>query len=338
MLHGHGDDLYNYNVVIKANFSSNVWHSGVQDDLLKHLKKHLSKIENYPAPNADNLSASIANHHQLNNSSVLVTNGATEAFYTIAQAFKYKPVHIGIPTFMEYESACKSHNTAINFFSRHAILEHSFTESLVFICNPNNPDGYSNSLEEIEHLLQHNPQTIFVIDEAYIDFDTKIKSCVSLLNTYQNIIIVKSLTKVFAIPGLRLGYILSSETIIKQLLQYKMPWSVNTLAIEAGIYIFENYADLYPDMEKLQKDSKIIQQQINAINGFKVTSSNTNYFLVKMEHPKAAELKEYLVNKHQLLIRDATNFNGLDSHYIRIACQSADKNKQLINALQQWSF
>lgn len=339
MLYGHGDDLYKYNTTIKGNFSSNVYHLGTDDRLVTHLQNSLPKIENYPAPNADHLSIDIANHHNLNGSNVLVANGATEAFYTIAQAFKQFHVRIGIPTFMEYESACKSQGVHIEFFQRKDILNQSFVEQqLIFLCNPNNPDGYSNSLKEIEQLLKNNPKTTFVIDEAYIDFTTEITSCTELLKQFKNLIIVKSLTKVFAIPGLRLGYILSSEHIIKQLLHYKMPWSVNALAIEVGRFIFKHYDELYPDMNTLISDCKKLQQDIEAIEGFNVTPSHTNYFLVKLKKPKATELKAYLVNEYQLLIRDATNFNGLDAHYIRIACQNNSKNQQLVNALQQWTW
>ena len=338
MMYGHGDDGYRYDTLFKANFSSNVWYEGTSEKLLSHLQQQLAAIANYPTPNADELAAKIARHHKVRPEQILVTNGATEAFYLIATLFFEKRVAIGIPAFAEYEDACVRNQMKINYFDRSALTKTSFDEDLEFFCNPNNPDGFSSTISEIKKLLNTYPKTVFVIDEAYIDFTVEITSCVSLLEKFDNLIIVKSLTKLFTIPGLRLGYIVCPETIKKRLQQSKMPWSVNTMAIEAGKYIYDHYETMQPDMQLLLEYSKLLQQQINAINGFRVIPSATHYFLVKLDTPDAAKLKDYLAYNHQLLIRDASNFRGLDEHYIRIASQCAQKNEVLVKALQAWSI
>lgn len=337
MIYGHGDDGYRYAIPFKANFSSNIWHEGTSEQLLSHLRAQLPSIANYPTPNADVVTQQVANYHRLHPSQVVMTNGATEAFYNITPLFSGKNAAIGIPTFSEYEDACIRSSMKIRYYDRSEILNVSFEEDLVFLCNPNNPDGFSNTVLEIEKLIADFPDTTFVIDEAYIDFTDKIKSCVELLEKFANLIIVKSLTKLFSIPGLRLGYILCSTEIGEKLQHSKIPWSVNTMAIEAGKYIFKNYKALYPDMVTLLRYSSQLQQQINTLNGFTVIPSDTNYFLVKLKTPSASHLKDYLAHTHQLLIRDASNFRGLDGHYIRIASQNPEKNEALINALQQWS-
>ncbi|MEW7277580.1 aminotransferase class I/II-fold pyridoxal phosphate-dependent enzyme [Aquimarina sp. 2201CG1-2-11] len=338
MIYGHGDDGYRYNTSFKANFSSNVWYEGTSEKLLSHLQEQLATIASYPTPNADELATKIAAHHQVQPEQILVTNGATEAFYLIATLFFEKWVAIGIPAFAEYEDACVRNQMKISYFNRSELTTTSFDEDLVFLCNPNNPDGFSTSVSEIKELLTTYPKTVFVIDEAYIDFTIEIASCVSLLEAFDNLIIVKSLTKLFTIPGLRLGYIVCPETIKTRLQQSKMPWSVNTMAIEAGKYIYDHYEAMKPNMSVLLKYSRMLQQQVNAINGFKVIFSATNYFLVKLDTPDAAKLKDYLAHHHQLLIRDASNFRSLDTHYIRIASQCPQKNELLINALQAWSI
>ncbi|WP_106790857.1 histidinol-phosphate transaminase [Aquimarina sp. Aq78] len=337
MIYGHGDDGYRYAIPFKANFSSNIWHDGTSEQLLSYLREQLPLIANYPTPNADVLTQQVADHHGLNSSQVVITNGATEAFYSITPLFSGKKAAIGIPTFSEYEDACLRSNMKIKHFDRSEVLNTSFQEDLVFLCNPNNPDGFCNTVLEIEKLIVEFPDTTFVVDEAYIEFTHKIKSCVELLEKFANLIIVKSLTKLFSIPGLRLGYILCSAEIGKKLQHAKIPWSVNTMAIEAGKYIFKNYKALYPDMATLLGYSSQLQQQIDTLDGFTVTSSNTNYFVVKLETTSAPLLKDYLAHTHQLLIRDASNFRGLSSHYIRIASQNPEKNELLIHALQQWS-
>ncbi|WP_271769406.1 pyridoxal phosphate-dependent aminotransferase [Aquimarina algiphila] len=338
MIYGHGDDGYRYATDFKANFSSNVWYERTSEKLLSHLREHLPAIANYPTPNADELAEKIASHHQLKPDNILITNGATEAFYLIATLFYDKKAAIGVPTFSEYEDACARNKMHLRYYKRVDLQYTNFEDDLVFACNPNNPDGFSTTILEIRALLIKYPDTIFVIDEAYIDFTVQITSCIPLLEEFDNLIIVKSLTKLFSIPGLRLGYIVCNPETKNRLQHSKMPWSVNAMAIEAGKYIFDNYDTIYPNMEILLTYSKTLQKQIDSLNHFTVIPSETNYFLVQLKTPDAAKLKDYLAYTHQLLIRDASNFRGLDKHYIRIASQDSKKNELLINALKEWSI
>ncbi|KAA1245180.1 aminotransferase class I/II-fold pyridoxal phosphate-dependent enzyme [Aquimarina sp. RZ0] len=338
MIYGHGDDGYRYGLAFKANFSSNVWYEKTNDKLISHLQKQLPLIANYPTPNADELAAKIATYHQLETQNIVVTNGATEAFYIIATLFHGKKAAIAMPTFSEYEDACAINKINLSYYKRSDVNNTDFKEDLVFICNPNNPDGLSNTMSEIKELLIKFPDTTFVIDEAYINFTQQITSCIGLLEYFKNLIIVKSLTKLFTIPGLRLGYILCNPEIEKKLKQLKMPWTVNIMAIEAGKYIFDNYTTVSPDMTILLGYSKILQEQINALDHFTVIPSETNYFLVRLKTPEASTLKDYLAYTHKLLIRNASNFRNLDAHYIRIASQNPQKNKLLVNALKEWSI
>ncbi|OEJ99134.1 hypothetical protein A8C32_08135 [Flavivirga aquatica] len=338
MDYGHGDDLYKYEAVnFKANFSSNVWHQGAAKPLVSFLKEQLNTIENYPAPSAESLTKSIEKHHHLPNQSTLVTNGATEAFYLITNTFHSDSVTICTPSFSEYEQASKANHLKLHFIDRASILQHQFNTTLAFICNPNNPDGFENSIEDIEQLAKSFPNTYFIIDEAYTEFTNSNISCISLVNLYPNIVLIKSLTKLFCIPGLRLGYIISNPNFISKLMQHKMPWNVNSLALHAGEFIFKNYDALAPNFNTCFKNLAILKKEINELDGFEVIPSNTSYFLIRMNQPKATELKKHLIHKHQLLIRDASNFRTLDPHYIRIASQSLKQNKLLINALKQWN-
>ncbi len=337
--YGHGDDLHHYKqITFKANFSSNVWYQGAPESLLTYLTSKILSIENYPAPNSENITQLIEEHHNLKAQSSIITNGATEAFYLITNSFHSKSATICTPSFSEYELASKVNKLTMKFVDRKSILSHSFDTEIAFICNPNNPDGFESSTEEIEKLLQQHPDTLFIIDEAYIEFTNTSISCISLIEKYTNIILIKSLTKIFCIPGLRLGYILGNPTIIKKLANHKMPWNVNSMALHAATFIFNNYNTLYPDFETCFKNTLHLQQEINKISGFSIVPTNTTYFLIQLNKPVSKELKSYLVNKHQLLIRDASNFRNLDSHYIRIASQIPEKNQLLINALKQWNF
>lgn len=337
MDYGHGDDQYKFNgITFKANFSSNVYNLGANLKLKKYLKEQLDTIESYPAPSSETLTELITKHHAMAAQNCLVTNGATEAFYLIANTFHSSSVTICTPSFSEYEQACVANNLQIEFIHRKSILQHQFTTQLAFICNPNNPDGYENTCDEIATIAAKHPNTYFIIDEAYTDFTSSTISCVELLHKHSNIILVKSLTKLFCIPGLRLGYILSNSTIISKFMQHKMPWNVNSIALHAGKFIFQNYTDLLPNFKSYFSDAIALQNEINTLDGFEVIPTNTSYFLVRLSQPKASELKLYLVNSHQLLIRNASNFRTLDEHFFRIASQTPQKNNLLIKALREW--
>ena len=207
---------------------------------------------------------------------------------------------------------------------------------VIFICNPNNPDGTIFSKNELITFFKEKPETTFVIDEAYIEFTNTIESVVSLTKEYKNLIVVRSLTKTFTIPGLRLGYIVSNILTIKALLAKKMPWSVNSLAIKAGEYIFKNYEIFQFDVTELIEETTVFKKQLELLNGLKVCKSSTSYFLVELLYASAKELKEYLIVKHQILIRDATNFKGLKGEYIRLSTQSKEANNALIQAIKEW--
>lgn len=334
MLNGHGDDLHLVDGQIKYNFSSNVYYKGCPKPLLGEISKNIHKIQSYPSPIANELNELAAKKFQLNSDQFLFTNGATEAFYLIAQLFSTKKAAIVAPTFSEYEDSCKIFNLDYQLISRTEIKE--TIADLIFICNPNNPNGSIFSKSELESFIKQKPTTTFVIDEAYIEFNNKAESITALIKEYENLIVVRSLTKTFTIPGLRLGYIVSNTTNITKLLNLKMPWSVNLLAIKAGEFIFNNYHTLQFNITELLEETIAFKKELKQIKSIKVYDSNTSYFLVELLHKSAKQLKDYLIEKHKILIRDATNFNKLEGQYIRLSTQNKDANKILIQALKEW--
>lgn len=336
MIVGHGDDLFQFNTKILHNFSSNVYYKGCSSELKKALIAKISSIENYPSPIAQELNKLAADHFKLNENQFLFTNGATEAFYLITQSTCHKKAIIVGPTFAEYEDACKNHKLAYDVVYKTAFFTMDLNDCLVFICNPNNPDGSVFSVSEITDLVKKFPTATFIIDEAYIEFCTETGSVVDFISTYNNLTVVKSVTKTFAIPGLRLGYIISNNTFINSVLRYKLPWTVNSMAIAAGNYIFNNYEQLLFDSKELLSETLHFKNALNNIPNFKVIQGFTTYFLIELEKGSASLLKNYLINEHQILVRDATNFNLIKGEFIRISVQTEQANKQLIKALKQW--
>lgn len=335
MLNGHGDDLHNY-ADIRYNFSSNVYYKGCSSELIQSLEKTLEKsVNNYPSPTAEELSVLASERYGMKSDNFLFFNGATEAFYTIAHIFKNQTVTIFAPTFAEYEGSCNVHDLDIYWKLRNEFNQPIQT-ALAFVCNPNNPDGEIVQTEEIEVFLRRNKETTLVVDEAYIEFTNSIQSVIHLCEQYENLIVVRSLTKVFAIPGLRLGYVVSNPKMIARLSAKKMPWSVNALALKAGEYIFEKYDHLSFSITDLLGEMQQFLQKISDIDWLEVYPTNTTYVLIQLKKGTAAKLKDYLAKEHKILIRDATNFTKLKGESIRLSLQSKEVNDVLINALRQW--
>jgi len=336
MLNGHGDDGYLFGKEIKANFSSNVFYEGMADGLRDHLSDSLYKLNNYPEVNAQHLQKALAAWHNVIPEQVLVTNGATEAFYLIAHAYRNSSATIITPAFAEYEDACVANDMDVLFKEWEYYPNFIAVETpLVFMGNPNNPTGNIVSPPKLWEWINRYPDTIFVLDEAYADFTKSRRSMVQMLSDCKNLIIVKSLTKTYSIPGLRLGYLLGDAEIIQHIQDYKMPWSVNALAIEAGLYIIEHAASLVLPIDRLLADTAALMNELKQY--VTVFDSQTNFFLCKTDKGTAAELKSFLLNEYGILIRDASNFRTLTLQHFRIATQSPEKNALLVKGIAAWT-
>jgi len=336
MIYGHGDDSYKY-TGIRYNFSSNTRPGGLYTGLVKHLRQHIEAAESYPEPMAQALAQRIEEVQGLAAGSVLVCNGAVEAFYLLA-AWRQKSHSLVLsPSFSDYEDACRMYEHHLDFCSNTDLdLETVTYPDMFWMCNPNNPDGKVFEVPKIKAAVRQNPQTLFMLDEAYVDFIERKLSLEQWAPQQPNLVVVRSLTKRFSMPGLRLGYMVAHPDIIQRVSQKLIPWRINVLAQKAGWYCFaDEYQDDF-DLSAYLRESAAFKQGIQALEGFELVPSETPYFLVKTPM-KAKVLKEYLARKHQILIRDASNFRGLDEHYIRLSTQCEEANRELIKALRQWS-
>ena len=337
MINGHGNDLYNYKEEIVSDFSSNIYYKGPDKKLIGHLSEKLRLISDYPNPSAHEILNKLALLYKLKPVNITVTNGSTEALYLIAQFFKGCKSLIIVPSFSEYEDASRVHEhdivfTTTDFFNSDYISQFK----LCWICNPNNPDAKIHSLKNLDEICRENPDTFFVIDEAYAGLTYKFESAISLIERYKNVILVKSLTKDFGIPGIRLGYIIADEEFVEKINNIKMPWNVNSQAIEAASFIIQNYKELEPDVEQVFKESQRFQNELNKVEGLEVIPSSSNFFLVKMKKDRVKLLKDYLIKSYGFLIRDASNFRNLDERFFRLSVRSKDENNCLIKAIIEW--
>ena len=327
MINGHGDDIYQYGG-IRCNFSSNISPLIDTSPLRQHLAERLTLINHYPEPDAYSLEVLIAAKHGISPNEVLVTSGATDAIYLIAQTLRDEGTFaVKRPTFSEYADACRMYGYE----------EAPQGGAVRWLCNPNNPTGELRTTDTVKVLSRRHHWLI--IDQSYEDYTWEPLLSAQTAINMQNVIVIHSMTKRFAIPGLRLGYIIAPSAVIDRLRANYRPWAVNALAIEAGHWLLEQEEPYYrEEMRMLLAQTQYLRERLRNIFGIHVYPTSTNFMLCSIRQSTAAELKEYLLAHHGFLIRDASNFEGLKDCHFRIATQLPEFNVELVEAIKTFVY
>ena len=333
MTYGHGDDTYRYGDQIKMNFSSNIYQRADLTALKEHLARRLNAIGNYPEPEPRELEEIIADKLGIPANMVMVTNGANEAIYLIAQLYSGWASVIPQPTYNEFADACRMFGHVISY-ERTDELNVLPQDRIYWICNPDNPTGNVMVKALVAHIIRKHPRFLHVVDQSYADYTLKPMLQPKEMMDCYNVMILSSLSKKYCIPGLRLGYVTASPIIIERLRDIRQPWTVNTLAIEAGKYLVENDLKILPDMVEYLKEAQRLREQLLAIDGLMVLDTQTHYMLVNIDWADTLELKNWLIENYGILIRDASNFHGLDNHCFRVAAQTPKENDALVEAIK----
>ena len=247
-----------------------------------------------------------------------------------------------MPTFEEYETAAKLSDSKISFFKTMNLSENIdlFISQIpvngcIFICNPNNPTGNILSKKQLTKIISSAKQKscIVFVDECFIELVPQSnQSVINLIKKYDNLFVLRSLTKSFGLAGIRIGYAVASKQIIDVLQKLKIPWSVNILAQEAGIIAIKNKSHLTKSKSIIKKEYDFLKNKISDIQGFECHDSSTNFLLIKTKQDSTKLQKKLL--KKKILIRDCKNFRGLNNHYIRVAIKSHKDNLKLVSALR----
>ena len=208
--------------------------------------------------------------------------------------------------------------------------------TLMWLCNPNNPTGSVVPKEELTAAIKENPDTVFIIDQSYGFFTREPLLSPAEAIAYPNVVQLHSMTKRYALPGLRLGYITARPALLEKIRAVRMPWSVNALAIEAGHYL-ARHPDTAPiDMPRLLAETQRLRDGLNTLPGLTAEPTRTHFFLCRLARGSAAALKQWLAERHGILIRDASNFEGLDEGCFRIATQPPEETDLLVDAIRQY--
>lgn len=335
MLDGHGDDIFQYGDKLKMNFSSNVYSGADLSGLKDHLMQHFDVVGHYPEPEPHELERLLAANLKVPENTVLVTNGAVEAIYLIAQLYKGWASVIPQPTFNEYADACRAFGHLISY-EKTDELDVLPKDRLYWICNPNNPTGNVLLKPLVNRIVRLHPRYLFVLDQSYADYtlEPMLEPC-EVLDCY-NVMILRSLSKSYCIPGLRLGYIYSSPIIIDRLRNIRQPWTVNSLAIEAGKYLLKNQPQMIPDLRAYLQEAQRLRRKLSEIEGLMVMETSTNFMLVNTDFGDTKELKKWLIDHYGILIRDASNFRGLDHYCFRVTARTPEEDDQLVSAIKHY--
>lgn len=346
MIEGHGDDSYKYARPITANFSSNVYNRVDLSDLKAHLCRCINgneascSLSSYPEPEPYTLEARLAARHRLPAGTVCVTNGATEAIYLIAQTFRGTNTAILQPTFSEYADACRMHTHRVTSLYQLPAVQEGYRlpeeVRMLWLCNPNNPTGMVVDKEYLTELINRNSQVCFVIDQSYEYFTMRPVFTAAEAAAFPNVLLLHSMTKRYAVPGLRLGYVTGPSNLLHRLRTNRMPWSVNQLAIEAGLHLLAYDVPNPLDVAAYLQETARLRASLEALGGMEVWTTETHFMLVRLRVGKASALKDYLAEKYGILIRDASNFDGLDEHFFRIATQTREENDRLVEGIAKW--
>lgn len=356
-IHGGNINYYSQKHGLKneeiIDFSANINFLGPPVQLKKYINSNFNMIRHYPEPNSGQLKKLLGNRLNLPPKNTIIGNGAVELIYQLIKVVKPKKSLMIAPTFSEYEIACKSSGAEIRriFLKKEngfkyipgKIIASLTGVDMVFVCNPNNPTGSLLNSDEIEDICLEcrKRDIITVIDESFIDFlgDSEDYTIFKSINDYDNLFILRSLTKFYAIPGLRLGYGLGNSYLIQEMEEKRDPWSVNTIAQLAGEVIFNKksiaaYRRNTVKANSLEKD--YFYQGLTEVKGIKPIKPVANFILVNIEGTglSSKDLSNTIAEKG-ILIRDCSSFSDLGEDYIRLAVKKREDNMKLIKVFKE---
>ena len=357
MLNGHGGNIYETarrlgcNPADISDMSTNVNPLGPPPGLMPYLKDHLEAATVLPEVDSRNTAACFADFLQIDPRRILAGNGSTQFIYTVPQVFKTKKALIVGPTYSDYQDACRLYKIDPEFCLARArnnftpdlkYLENSIADTnadTVFICNPNNPTGALIAQNELARICCAYPDTNFIIDESYLSFVDQGDPQSMIFANLKNVVVLLSVSKIFKIPGLRIGFIVAPPEMIAGFRRFLPPWNMNSIAQNALDYLTANK----PLIDVFKEETSVFFKEQR--NEFVATMQNTQelklypgstpFILAELQAPLNAEHVCSCLATDRILIRNCANFNGLSDRFIRISLKSPEANRQLADKLLQ---
>jgi threonine-phosphate decarboxylase len=323
-------------------FSASINPLGPPASVLRALRQALPSVARYPDPSCADLAARLAALHGVAPDQVVVGNGSSELIQALPRAVRPRRVAIAEPTYTEYLRASLLVGAEVEHWLADgedfalAPFDPGGTD-LVWLCNPNNPTGQLWPRPLLLAWLKAFPRTCFVVDEAFLPFlpDEAAHSLVPDVERLPNLVVLRSLTKLYALPGLRLGYAVTDPDLAERLRGQLPPWSVNVLAQAAGRAALADAAFLARTRAWAETEMVFLHRQLTGLRHLRPIPSRSVFQLLRLHGVTSARLTAAL-REHGLLVRDASNFVGLDRHHVRVSLRAPEDNRRLVGELVRW--
>jgi len=327
-------------------FSASINPLGPPRDARRVYQRTFHKIIHYPEPYAKALVQALGEYHEIDPASVLVGNGSTQLIYGVARLFRPRQVLLVAPLFSEHVTAFQLNGVKTEYcFSRPPLFAFSSERlarlltakryDVLVLTNPNSPTGSLMAKTQVNELIRvcRQTQTRLLVDETFIDW-VEGESVKQLAAQDDVVVVLRSLTKFFALPGLRVGYAIASPKIIRQLQSWIEPWSVNTVAQEVGKACLREQRFIARSRAFMDKERRWLGSQLRLIPGLRVFPSSANFLLLQTMTKEVSVLSiaEQLA-REKMLIRACDNFVGLGRRFFRVAVRTRAENRRLLEAL-----
>ncbi|MBA2848912.1 pyridoxal phosphate-dependent class II aminotransferase [Thermosulfuriphilus ammonigenes] len=347
MLKGHGGNIYQaareagVSPEDLVDLSGNINPLGPPEELFAYLKDRLSLITRLPEPDLTSLRQAVARRLEISPDMVFPAPGTTDWIYLLPAILRAEEVIIFGPTYADYADAATIWGKKAFYLLPDSPrnwpnlnLPPKGGPRVYFLCNPNNPTGGLLSRDKVLDLAQRLTGDILVIDESYLPFAASDEASLAWGGLPGNVLVLRSFSKIYAIPGLRLGCLLAPESLFPLVAPHLRPWWVGTLAAEAGVFLLNQRGFEEQTRNYLKAERERIYQRLKGLPGLEFFTSVTTFILCRLKAPRASELCRRLL-KRGFLLRPCGNFVGLDDHYFRFSLKDPETNNRFLQVLTQ---
>lgn len=346
MVEAHGGNIHalRREGVDAMDFSASINPLGMPRGARAALRQALSgdTLYHYPDPEAAGLRDAIAARYGIDGNKIIAGNGSTELIYLIPRALRPETVLVTAPTFSEFERAALAGGARIRPLALKekddfrvepaAFIEAMRGAGMAVLCNPNNPTGRLLERDAVLEIARaaNRMNCVLLVDEAFMDFSGNKESVLG--EGTNNIIVLRSLTKFYALAGLRLGFGCFPGNLLAKLKKLKEPWSVNTLSQLAGAAALRDEGYIKRTLKLINEERGFLVSALTEM-GMHVYPSEANYLLVRVDD--ATAMRDRMLRHSNIAIRDCGNFRGMRKRHIRVAVRGRDENMALLDAMRK---
>lgn len=304
-------------------FSANINPLGPSPLVKPAISHALDRIVHYPEREPVRLRAKLAQAWSLDANQILLGNGATELIFFAARLFRSTQVTLALPVFSEFQRAFPEHETA------DLARPHTWPrEGLLVLTRPANPTGWTVPIESLREYL-HATRASVLIDESFLEF-SGLSSAAGFLLQHPRVMILRSLTKFYALPGLRVGALVGDAGAVRDWQAAREPWQVNVLAEEAALAAVSDTEHAARSVQFVGSEREWLLGQLGSLTGVEPMPSGANFLFVRLAFA-ASLLSAYLLRR-KILIRNCTGWPGVEGEAVRVAVRPRHENELLLRA------